>query len=211
MIVEVLEHDLEQKWINAAKQHKHVGIDIETSGLDKEKATIATVQVNVPTFGTAIVRNLDKPYLLMHLLENASVRKIFHYAHFDLTFLMRDYKVMPQWIGDTKVAAKILDPKKDRYYDPNKEKYSHSLAALVWYYKSIRLDKTEATSDWFGELSQSQIEYAVKDTLYLVDILSYMEEEAQRKGTFFLLAGAHAFIPTSIQLQLKGIQDPFGY
>lgn len=212
MTVLLVDKDYSEEWYNAALAAKTVGMDIETSGLDKNNDRIATVQMYVPNMGTIMVRHLNQPMVLLRLLEDKRIRKIFHHAPFDLSFLMRDYNVFPENIADTKIAAKFLDPKRTRYLHPDTLRGSHSLIALIHHYFNYKLNKALATSDWFlPVLSSEQLKYAADDVVYLPELLSIMEKEISKQKQIKLARKAMNNIPTHVLLQLKNFSDIYGY
>jgi ribonuclease D len=203
MTVLLIDRDYPEEWYQAAKAAKIVGMDIETSGLNKERDRVATVQMYVPNMGTIMVRNMEQPMVLLRLLEDKTIRKVFHHAPFDLSFLMRDHIVYPESIADTKIAARFIDPKRTRFIDPITNRGSHSLRALVFYYYKEVLDKTLAISDWFAPLlSSEQVTYAAKDVEFLPEMLQIMEKEIsamrQIKAARKLMNG----VPTYVMMQM---------
>src|SRR5687768_12967306 len=150
-MVTMVEGDFPIEWIHAARASQKIGMDIETSGLSPVTDRIATVQMYVPNMGTIMVRNLHDPIHLLKLMEDRQTIKIFHHAPFDLGFLQRNFEVTPRGIACTKVAAKMVDPQRLSFFDPDTNKGSHSLKALVWTMFKDKLDKSLAVSDWFAE------------------------------------------------------------
>jgi ribonuclease D len=210
--VMMLEGDLDAEWLHAAKASRCVGVDIETSGLDKYTNKIATVQIYVPNKGTIMVRNFTSIWNIQDLLEDGSTTKIFHHAPFDLGFLMHHYPMLPKNIADTKVAAKILDPRKRLFIHPQTNKGSHSLQTLVWHYFEDMLDKSLAVSNWFDpNLSPAQVEYAAKDVIYLPRLLRRLEQELSKMGDLMLARAAYKHIPTKVALELKNIDSVYEY
>lgn len=200
------------EWLESALAARIIGVDIETSGLSLERDVIATVQIFIPQKGTIMVRRLQNPTNIIHLIETANTTKIFHHAPFDLGFLVRDYGMWPQRIADTKVAAKILDPKRTRFIHPDTQKGSHSLLSLVWHYFEFKMDKTLAVSDWFQEvLSEEQIAYAAKDVEYLPALLQRLEQELAAQGNLALARSAMAALPTDVMLRIKNFNNIYGY
>jgi len=212
MTVEMVKGDIPATWYDAAIAARIVGMDIETSGLSLQTDRIATVQLYVPNMGTIMVRDFANPDYLVALLESPHATKIFHHAPFDLGFLVRDFNIWPDRIADTKVAAKILDPKRQKYIHPQTSKGSHSLQSLVWYYFEFMMDKTLAVSNWFEpELSPAQVEYAAKDVEYLPELLRKIELELSEAGLLHLARKAMAHIPTEVILQAKNYKDVYSY
>ncbi len=212
MAVELLERDLSPQWYDAAHSARIVGMDIETSGLDKLTDRIATVQMYVPHVGTVMVRKLDSPEWIGALLESKAVLKIFHHAPFDLSFLIRDMGIWPENVADTKIAARLVDPNKRRYINPVTGKPAHSLIALVHHYYGFILDKALSISNWFAdELSPEQLDYAAKDVEFLPDLLSKLEFELSERGELVLARAVYEGIVPDVILESKNIRGVYGY
>lgn len=212
--VTLVKNDLPIEWLEAARIAKLVGCDIETSGLSKDTDRIATFQMYVPNHGTVMVRELlDYPTVLVTLMENARIQKIFHHAPFDLGFLLIKYKYMqPSRIADTKVAAKLLDPRKTIYKHPITQKGSHSLQTLIHHHFNFMMNKELAVSNWFApELSEEQVAYAAKDVEYLPELLKQLQKPLRRLGLISELNKAFALLPRKAMLDAKVGGDIYGY
>lgn len=205
-MVTIVEKDVPQDWYDyIIYRCCSIGVDVETTGLDKTWDKLAMVQLFVPGKGTLFIRRFqDFPIRLMSILENIGVKKIFHHALFDLTFLMRDFHVKARNVACTKVAAKILDPNKQQYA-------SHALKHLLKEILDVYLDKSIATSDWLGELSAEQIDYAEKDVLYLPDLLYELERQLANRQLLQLARESFIYLPTYVALEFKNYRDVFGY
>jgi ribonuclease D len=213
-MVTLLDGDLTAEWYTAAAQSTVIGCDIETSGLDRNKDRIATLQIYVPDTGVVWVRKLAAyPTYIIKLLERAKTQKVFHHAPFDLGFLIRDYPFLnPRRIADTKVAAKILDPRRTMFIDPIDKKGNHKLRTLVYHHFGYLMDKTIATSDWFADtLSDEQLEYGSKDVEYLPALLSELETALRSNGLLSIARKAYAILPQKVILDLKVDSDVYGY
>lgn len=206
--------DIPSNYLKAAEQATIVGLDIETSGLllhpteKKPQDSIACIQMHVPEFGTIMVRYLNKvPMNLNRLIGSWKIRKIFQHAPFDLGFLLRDYSFMqPRHILDTKIAARILDPKRELFIDPDTNKGSHSLKVLVYHYFGYKMDKRIAVSNWFADdLTPEQLEYAAKDVEYLPPLLRKLEMAIFDKDPHLVnaLNVAYHNIPAMVMGELK--------
>lgn len=208
----MVEGDYPDEWLYAALAAPIVGMDIETSGLDKYTERIATIQMHVPGNGTIMARSLHKPKNILRLLEDGTTTKVFHHAPFDIGFLMYNYDVLPRRIADTKIAAKMVDPKKLRFFHPDTLRGSHSLIALTWHFYKETWDKKLAVSDWFAPvLSQAQIEYAARDVIYLPDMLNKLEKELAQLGLLKLARRTYNHIPTKVELELKKLDSIYEY
>lgn len=211
-MVELVNGDIPVEWVHAARAASRIGVDIETSGLSPVNDRIATIQMYVPSMGTIMVRNMEYPINILRLLEDRQTTKIFHHAPFDLGFLQRHFEVTPRNIACTKVAAKMTDPQRLKYFDPDTNKGSHSLKSLVYTLFGEKLDKTLAVSDWFApELSQAQLDYAAKDVEYLPEILRLLQLDLARLRLLTVYRKASNYIPTKIELEIKKFDSIFDY
>lgn len=212
--MEVLHGDLTAEWYQTLSFNDYIGVDIETSGLDRQLDRIACIQFYGVSCGPVLVRNLsNNPRYLLSLLSTRNTGKIFHYASFDLTFLMRDYSwLRPKYILDTKIAAKLLDPHKRRFYDPSKGRNSHSLGALVYTAFGMRLDKSTALSNWFNkEYTPEQLQYAENDVKYLTQLHNLFQRDLRKMDLQYDYEMACQYLPTKIRLELLGYNDIYGY
>lgn len=212
--MEVLYGDLTEDWYKKLVENDYIGVDIETSGLDRKLDRIACIQFYGLKCGSVLVRNLDKnAYNLTGILSTRNVGKVLHYASFDLTFLIRDYPHMrPRYIRDTKIATKLIDPHKQRFYDPVKGRNNHSLSALIYTAFGIRLDKSTALSNWFNkEYTPEQLQYAENDVKYLVQLHDLFQSDLRKMGLQYDYEMACQYLPTNIRLELLGYNDIYGY
>jgi ribonuclease D len=200
----VYKGDIPEDFFEWVSQVKIVGWDIETSGLDWRKEKIGTCQLYAPNKPPAIVKiGKTVPKNLCELLADESVKKIFHYALFDLSFMASHWQADPKNIACTKVAIKLLDPKHAK---------KHSLASLLKEKMGVIIDKNEQCSNWLSpKLTDKQKEYAVKDAVYLPELLKKLEADLKSQDLLDLARQCWDHIPTEVQLEIKGIKDVFGY
>lgn len=198
------DHDIPDKYYDYVYMVKTIAWDIETTGLDWHNDKIGICQLYVPNKPTVIIRIDDTPpEKLRVLLLDASVRKVFHHAMFDLRFMSYHWKVLPQNIACTKIAIKLLDM-------VNKNK--HSLKPILKKYLGIEINKNERLSNWISdELTEKQITYAVNDVMYLLQLLSVLEGELKSKSLLELAHLCFAHIPTRVQLDILGYGDVYSY
>ena len=148
-----------------------IGVDIETTGTSFREDSICIVQISIQYFFTNIIR-IDERYpdLLAEILESDAIIKVFHTARQDIAFLMNrigKYRkhFFPDAIACIQVAASIYYREKNHPFSPN-----FALSQLVAYHFNEDLDKSIRTSNWRGELTNEQIEYAVKDVYFLTPL-----------------------------------------
>ncbi len=104
---------------------------------------------------------------LSGLLADARVIKVMHAMGEDVGLLRHCCGVAPSSVFDTQLAAAMLD------YGP-----SLGYQALVEAVLGCTLEKAETNSDWLKRpLSASQIDYAVKDAAYLVELYHSLNQQ----------------------------------
>lgn len=115
--------------------------------------------------------NLDLSDILKVLI-NRSVLKIFHAAKQDIEVLHNHFKQIPLNIFDTQIAAQFAGAADTPSYDK-----------LVQKYCGVTISKQHQFSDWLKRpLSASQIEYALGDVTYLIEIKNLLTADIKAKG-----------------------------
>ena len=100
---------------------------------------------------------LDDLGALAPVLQNEQVMKLFHAGRQDLEIILREVGVLPKPLFDTQVAAALLGHTQQIGY-----------AALVHAECGVTLKKIDSFTDWSRRpLSESQLEYAADDVVYL--------------------------------------------
>ena len=198
----VLHGDLDEAAFRQALQTEAVALDIETTGLDWRCERIGTVQVAIAD-SIYVIRADGLPYRLKAVVEDASIRKVLHHAMFDLRFLAHHWDIVPAHIACTKIASKLAEPEVPRE--------EHSLAPLLRRYLGVSLDKTQQRSEWTGELSSEQINYAAEDVRYLLALYDCLDEKLKDGGLTDLRDRCYAHLPTQVELEVAGFPDVFAY
>lgn len=110
--------------------------------------------------------------VLVPLLEDEHIVKIFHAAGQDLEIILHEMGVLPRPVFDTQMAAALLGHTQQIGY-----------AALVHAECGVALKKTDSFTDWSRRpLSASQLEYAADDVVYLPRLYKKIREELKAKG-----------------------------
>lgn len=116
--------------------------------------------------------SVDDLGVLSSVLLNENVVKLFHAARQDLEILLREVGVLPRPIFDTQVAAALLGHTQQIGY-----------AALVHAQCGVTLKKIDSFTDWSRRpLSESQLEYAADDVIYLPKMYESMTAELIKLG-----------------------------
>ncbi len=179
-----------------------VAIDTETTGLSLVTDRLCLAQVGDGNGNVWLVKFDGSDYSapnLRKLLEDPRIIKLFHFARFDLAMLQK-------WLGlpdihpcfCTKIASKLTQP------GPGK----HNLRNLCQTFLGVELDKTEQMSNWAAEeLTESQMNYAASDVLYLHELYQILTDKLTEMGLNSAMHTALTFLATRVELDLKGYPE----
>jgi len=143
-----------------------LALDTETTGLDPVTDRVRLIQIATPTGAVMLDCFAVDPAPLQAVLDKAPLI-IGHNLKFDLAFLASRGLAVPQGarLFDTMLVAQVLGAGTD-----DGQLGRCGLAAVVERYLGIKLDKTQQKSDWSGELSAEQLEYAMEDVTVLLPL-----------------------------------------
>jgi ribonuclease D len=149
-----------------------IGVDTEGASLHRYRDRVCLIQISSETENYILdPLLLDSLFTLGPILENRSILKIFHGADYDLLSLKRDFQFKIGPIFDTALAARAVGIP------------SFSLQSLVERFFQVAFPKTHQKSDWSGRpISQSQMDYAAGDTVYLIRLHEILSEQVRQKG-----------------------------
>jgi DNA polymerase-1 len=163
-------------------QHAVVGFDTETTSLDPYSGRMRLMQFSVPG-GTAHIIDLDcftngdgaqseSLAPLRQLLAAPRPVKVAHNAKFDAKWTKHQLGVELGGIFDTLLASQIVSA--------GESEDRHSLAAVAARYLDETVDKSEQLSDWSGELSDAQLDYAARDAALMLPLRERLIELLKR-------------------------------
>lgn len=141
---------------------------------------------------------------LVDLLANPNICKVFHSARQDIEVLFQLQNVMPQNIFDTQIAAIFLG---------NGD--LAGFARVIEQQLGITLKKSQTRTNWHARpLSIGQIEYALDDVDYLVDLYKLCQQKLnpqqqaalQEDNNFLLQQDLYCIEPQQAWLKIKGIK-----
>ncbi len=184
-----------------------VAIDTETMGLRPHRDRLCLVQLSAGDGQAHLVQliptalgggGFDCPNLKA-LLTDPAVRKLFHFARFDVAVLRQYLGVEVAPVLCTKVAAKLVRTFTDR----------HGLRDLCRDLLGVEISKQQQSSDWGApELTAEQLAYAASDVLHLHALWARLEALLAREGRLALAEACFRFLPARGQLDLLGYEDP---
>lgn len=178
---------------------KVLGLDIETTGLDPHQDKIRLIQIAAPNQPVVIVDMAaiaPSDLAPLHQLLTSSVRKIGHNFKFDWKFLTKAGLQPHAPYFDTLIASQLLTAGLPG---------SHSLKAIALKYLGIELDKEAQQSDWSGELSSSQLEYAARDASILLQLREVMKSKLTEADLVKAAQLEFETVPVVAEMELNGM------
>ena len=178
-----------------------VAVDTETQGLSLVRDKLCLVQLSAGDGDAHIVQvnrdTYDCPNLKA-LMADTSVKKIFHFARFDVAIIQRDLGVAPVPLFCTKIASGLVRTYTDR----------HGLKDVCRELLAVDLSKQQQSSDWASEeLTEAQLNYAASDVLYLHRLEMILSARLIREKRLDMAQACFEFLPTSARLDLEGWPD----
>jgi len=198
LVAEDLSEDDEKRLLSQSE----IALDTETLGLDPIRDALCLVQICDSHGIVNLVKSHNWPNAVrLKSVLTSPVTKVIHYAIYDCSMILMNIGVEVVHPYCTRFASKIA-----RTYGSN-----HSLAGLVKELVSVDLPKEAQTSDWTGQLTNEQLEYATNDVRYLLEVKHKLEEKlANRRlmhsGWSYKELNRHCqeMIPALVQLRLNG-------
>ena len=149
-----------------------VGLDLEADSLYRYAERICLIQVCYAE-EVRLVDPLDgsemKP--LVDWLQTARIWM--HGADYDMSLMLRDWKMVPPFLYDTQIAAQLLGFQRFGY------------GSLVEQCFGVELSKSSQKADWGRRpLSDRMLKYACDDVRYLLPLAERLENELKEKGRY---------------------------
>jgi DNA polymerase-1 len=174
-----------------------VGLDIETTGLDPRTSKVRLVQVATTDFVGLIDCFRVDPRPVLQALARTTV--VAHNAKFEWMHIYHHYGIALDNIRDTMLAAQVLAC--GNLYGGA----GFSLEALVLEEFDYQLDKEMQESDWGGELTERQKEYARRDALVLLPLYSRLTKRLQDASLERVAELEYAALPAVARMELAGL------
>lgn len=165
-----------EQLVQAAKEWElcpELGIDLECeNNLHHYGVFISIIQISSKDKNWIVdVIKLKEIQPLIQILENQKIVKIFHDVSFDFRILNHQFKCRPTNVFDTQIAALLLG------------KENLGLGSLLEEFFQFKKEKKFQRVDWCRRpLTPEMLEYAVKDTFYLLELKQKLIQELTRKN-----------------------------
>jgi len=177
-----------------------IAVDGEFMGLNFSRDPLCLLQISSGNMDAHIVqlnRETYKAPNLIKLLNDKNIRKIFHYARSDLTFIKHYLKIEVSNIEDTKIKSRLARSYSDK----------HGLKDLIKEFINIDISKQLQSSDFGGKLTPAQLKYCANDVVYLHKINEELNKILIREKRMKLYEDCIKFINTRVNLDLASFKD----
>ena len=177
-----------------------VAIDGEFMGLNIKRDPLCLIQISTGNSDAHIIQLNRKTYKapnLIKLLKDKKIKKLFHYARSDLSFIKHYLKIDVENIQCSKLKSRIGRTFTDK----------HGLKDLVKEFLDIDISKQKKNSDFGGKLSSSQLKYCANDVIYLHRIHEELDKILIRENRMKLYNDCIKFIKTRVDLDLADFKD----
>lgn len=149
-----------------------VAIDTEADAQHRYRDRICLIQLTINDRNLLVdpLQTVDLAPL-GRMLADASTRKIFHGADYDLRMFDRDMRYSVAGLFDTMIAARFTGER------------AFGLATLVEKFFGVTLDKRFQRADWSQRPLPAQMaQYAVLDTMHLIELSEILETRLHELG-----------------------------
>ena len=177
-----------------------IALDSETMGLNPKRDKLCLIQISNGDGICHLVKidlKVKKPHYLIRILKNNKINKIFHFARFDVAVFKHNFKINIKNIYCTKIASKLVRTYTDKH--GNKDLCAELL--------NKQISKTEQSSDWGGNLTKEQQQYAANDVLYLHQLKEKLNLMLIRENRKKLADACFNFIEHRTNLDINGWAD----
>jgi len=149
------------------RDEPRIALDVEANSLYVYREFLCLLQISIPSADFIVDPLAGFPLEGMgEILADPAVEKVFHASEYDLILLKRDYDWDVVNMFDSMWAARILGYQ------------NMGLAWFLEHYYGVTLSKKHQKANWgFRPLTDSQLEYAQKDTHYLLALRDKLEAE----------------------------------
>jgi DNA polymerase-1 len=192
-----------QRLAAALSQHKWVNFDTETTGLDPHTSEIRLMQFGIEENGSVHSYLVDcfkvPPSVFRAVMESdESPMFVGHNLAFDCKMLLSN-NIRIRRVWDTMVGAKIVEAGMQHMVG------KHNLAAVAHRTIGIELDKAQQQSNWAGDLTDEQLEYAALDVQYPYQIAKVLQSMANKEGLDMTLALEMNVVPVTAWMEFRGL------
>ncbi len=200
MKIRLTKSDLSESDLEYYLSKTLIAIDCEMMGLNVHRDRLCLVQIGDEDKEVVLVQILQgqsKAPNLKKLLESNKVRKIFHYARTDLSWLKAWLGISVKNIFCTKIASKLARTYTDK----------HGLKDTCKEILGKELNKNQQASDWgCDDINKDQMQYAANDVLHLIPLYQHLTMMLEREKRLDLAEQCINFVEVLAELDTLGYQ-----
>ncbi|MBV8939598.1 MAG: ribonuclease D [Alphaproteobacteria bacterium] len=178
-----------------------IAVDTEAMGLINRRDRLCVVQLSDGDGHAHLVQfdpgEYDAPHLRA-LLAAPDRLKLFHFARFDLSIMLRYLGVVAAPVYCTRTASRLVRTYTDK----------HGYKDLCRELLAADISKQQQSSDWGAvALSPEQVEYAASDVLHLHRLKEKLDVMLAREGRTELAEACFGFLPWRAMLDVAGFEN----
>lgn len=177
-----------------------IGLDTETTGLDPHTAKLRLLQLATPDASYIVDCFRLSPEQLAPLCELITAEqpiKIAHNAKFDAKFLRKHLGWRLNGIFDTYLASILIAA--------GDENTRHGLEPVVSRFLNQPLNKDAQLSNWAGELTRNQLDYAARDAQVLLPLRDALQTKLDELDLLVTAELEFAAVPAITAMELAGV------
>lgn len=174
--IQLIENDLREEDLDLFLSQDLVAVDCEMMGLNVQRDRLCLVQIGDADRNIRLVKiaigQTEAPRLKC-LMEDDTVRKLFHYARTDIAWLKFWLSTNVTNFFCTKIASKLARTYTDK----------HSLKEVTKEILAKDISKAQQSSDWGANtLTKNQMNYAANDVYNLIEIYKVLKLMLEREN-----------------------------
>ncbi len=157
------------------KREAAIGVDLEADSMFHYYEKVCLLQISTPSKNILIdPLALEDLSPLAPVFADSDIRKVFHGADYDIRSLHRDFGIEVNSLFDTQIAATFLGIRETGLANLLKDRFG------------VTAEKKYQKKDWSERpLEQPMLDYAAKDSFYLLTLANMLEEELKAKGRLY--------------------------
>jgi len=188
--------------LSELSQVRVIGVDTETTGLDPLSDKLRLVQLAPEGSDRVFILDLFRLGVqavdVLQSFFSGDQVKVFHNAKFDLKFLRRAGVNVAQPVFDTMLASQLLTA--------GFQVAGHGLEDLAKQHLALNLQKGYQMSDWSGELTEEQLEYAAQDAMVLPKLRAALIPLLMRHGLVNTAKLEFDCVDAVVDMELNGMR-----
>lgn len=175
----------------AETKEEVISIDTEAMGLNSDRDRLCLVQILIGS--SVYMVHFPKPDYnapnLKKLLNNKKIKKIFHFARFDMGIIYRYLGIMLENVVCTRILSKIARTYSDK----------HGLKEVCRELLKKEINKGEQSSHWGSDkLTESQKNYAANDVIFLPRLFEELKKICDKENRFIIADKMFKMLPDII-------------